>query len=298
MSDNASRPDATAARVLSNIRFGEVIVLQGAPLIGACFAIGALTPNTLLPIVALTVGSLSLVAHICVFNDWSGIEGDLRDPARTGQTFTADGVTRRQFGLLAILLLATSLVVFAFLGAPSFFIALAMCGLSLLYSAPAFHMKGIPIFGSALHFLGETLHFLLGYATFAAIDARSIVIGCFFGLVYAAGHLMHEVRGYDGDLANGIRTNAVAFGKERTFIASFALFTAAYTLIVVLAAVGAVPRVLIVAGALYPIHLYASLRTWRAGLDLPSLYQLQTCYRVIYALIGVTMIAGLLFSRA
>ena len=78
-------------------------------------------------------------------------------------------------------------------------------------------MKGHPVFGSLLHFIGAILQFLLGYATFAAVDARSIAIGCFFGLVFAAGHCTHEARDYEGDLINAIPTKAVAFGRRGAF---------------------------------------------------------------------------------
>jgi hypothetical protein len=91
-------------------------------------------------------------------------------------------------------------------------------------------------------------------------------------------------------LLNGVRTNAVAFGRTRGFFAGLALFTAAYALLVALAAYGAVPRVLIVAAVLYPVHLFASLRALRAGLTFESLSQLQRCYRALYAVIGVMML--------
>jgi 1,4-dihydroxy-2-naphthoate octaprenyltransferase len=104
------------------------------------------------------------------------------------------------------------------------------------------------------------------------------------------------VRGRDGDQFNGIRTNAVAFGKARSFVAGVALFTVAYALLVSLAAFDVVPRVLILAGALYPLHLGASLRAWHAGLDFRSLCRLQRYYRLLYAVIGIAMIATTLLS--
>jgi hypothetical protein len=47
------------------------------------------------------------------------------------------------------------------------------------------------------------------------------------------------------------------------------------------------------AGALYPLQLFASLRALRAGLDFASLSRLQRCYRALYAVIGVTMVVAL-----
>jgi 4-hydroxybenzoate polyprenyltransferase len=158
-------------------------------------------------------------------------------------------------------------------------------------------MKGLPVLNSVLHLAGGTLHFLLGYATFAAVDERGIAIGCFFALVFAAGHLTHEVRDCEGDLLNGTRTNAVVFGRTQSFVAGLILFTATYALLVTLAACGAVPRVLVLAAALYPVHLLASLRAMGAGLSFVSLRRLQTCYRLLYAVIGIMMVLSVWLAK-
>jgi 4-hydroxybenzoate polyprenyltransferase len=281
----ASRPQPmrSLSRLLSCIRFDEVLVLQGAPLIGASFSIGALTMHNIFAVAALAVGSLCLVAHVFVLND-------LNDPNRNARAFTTRGVSRKEIGYLATALLALSLLLFGFLGAETFILALGVASLSALYSAPVFHMKGFPIFNSVLHLVGGTLHFLLGYAMFAAVDERGIAIGAFFALVFTAGHLTHEARDREGDLLNGIRTNSVAFGKTQGFVAGLILFTAAYALLVALALLGTVPRLLVLSAALYPLHLYASLRAVRAGLTFESLRQLQRCYRLLYAVIGIMMV--------
>jgi 4-hydroxybenzoate polyprenyltransferase len=282
--------------VLSGVRFDEVLVLQGAPLIGAMFSIGTLTLEKAFVVAAVAVGSLSLVAHVFVLNDWSGIHGDLRDPFRAGRTFIEKGVRRAELGYLAVALLALALLVFWLIGVITFAIAGSIACASALYSFPAFHMKGLPIFSSALHLVGGALHFLLGYAAFSAIDGRGVAIGCFFALVFTAGHLMHEARGHEGDFLNGIRTNAVAFGKKASFIAGLVFFTAAYVLLALLAALGIVPRVLLLAAVLCPLHLWVSLRTLRIGLTFESLCRLQRSYRLLYAVIGVTMIMTLVPS--
>src|SRR6185436_17563285 len=113
-------------RLLSCIRFDEVCVLQGAPLIGAVFSMGTLTLDKLLVLAAVVAGSLALVAHVFVLNDSSGIEGDLRDPARASRTFLASGVRRTEVGYLAIALLAVALLVFWLVGATAFCLALAI----------------------------------------------------------------------------------------------------------------------------------------------------------------------------
>lgn len=278
-------------RLLSCIRLDEVLLLQGAPLLGALFAIPEVSHGSLLPLLVLLAGCLCLIAHVFLFNDWSGIKGDLRDPKRAARTFAAVGVGRAAVGWLALGLLLSALVVLAWLGRTPFAFGVAIAVLSALYSAPALHGKGRPLFSSLLHIVGGSLLFLLGYTTFAAIDLRGAAISGFFALVFAAGHLANEARDHEGDARNGIRTNAVAFGRARGFVAALVLFAAAYLLLAVLALAGYVPLPLLAGAALLPLHLLAARQAWRAGLSFESLRRLQWIYRGLFAVIGLLMLS-------
>lgn len=286
-----ARP-ASLFRLLSCIRIDEVCVLQGAPMIGACFSMGNFTATTLLAIAALVAGNVCLIAHVFVLNDWSGIYGDLEDPNRAAQTFVAKGEDAVRMGYLALILLALGLLLFSLVSLGSFVIALLVATLSAIYSLPGVQGKGVPLVNSLLHFFGGSLHFLLGYAALSSISLHSVALGCYFGLVFTAGHLTHETRDHEGDLRSGIRTNAVAFGKARTFLAGLFLFTAAYVLLAVLALLKLVPPVLSLVVLVYPIHLCASWRALRAGLTYPSIRLLQATYRRIHMVIGLTMLAA------
>lgn len=251
---------------------------------------GTLSPANLLTTAILIGANLCLMAHVFVLNDWSGIDGDINDPDRAGRTFAAKGLTRREVGRLAVSLLAISLLLFGLINREALLLAMAIAWLSLLYSGPTFHFKGVPLLNSALHCIGGCLHFLLGYAAFGAMDARAIAIGAFFGLVFTAGHFTHEARDREADLLNGIRTNAVAFGKRGSFVAGLVLFLVSYGYIAALAALGFVPFVLIFAGILIPVHLLASRRAMMAGLTPESLRNLQRVYRTLFAVIGFVMV--------
>lgn len=285
-------------RYLSCLRYGEILVLQGSPLLGAAFAIGGVTAGRVAALAPFAAASCCLVAHIFVLNDWAGMSADLQDPNRTAGAFTTRGIRRTEIGGLWMALLALALLLFGWLGIRTLVIALAIAILSALYSLPAFHAKGIPLLNSALHFAGGVLHFLLGWSLFAAIDRRAVEIAAFFALAFVAGHLTQEVRDYEGDRLNGIRTNAVRFGKTASFAAGLAVFTLAYVQLAVLATRGIVPRPLgIVAAVLYPLHLYWSLRTLGAGLSFESIRRLQARYRALYTIIGAAMLAALLLAQ-
>ena len=288
-----SAPRPWALRLLSCVRFDEVLVLQGTPLLGALFAASNSFPeHGSASVLLLALGNALLVAHVFLLNDWSGVHQDILDPARTAGVFLHRGVSRGEVGWLLLALLATSLAVFSQLGRMTFLMALMIAAASALYSVPRLHWKGVPLANSFLHVLGGLLHFLLGYSVFQGVDAKGVVIGLFFAVVFSAGHLMQEVRDHDADLRNGIRTNAVTFGKRRIFVAGFLLFTLANALLLGLAKTGSVPKELALVVASYPLHLYWTFKAWRSGLTGESVRWLQRRYRLLYAGIGAAMVAS------
>jgi 4-hydroxybenzoate polyprenyltransferase len=294
----APRQSAAGAafRMLGCIRLGEVLMQQGTPLLGAVFAMGPLTVAGGQTLAWLAAGNTALMAHVFVLNDWSGEGHDLRDPHRRDGVFTNRGVGRNAVAFLALGLLVLALLALRQLGDGALSIGVAIAGLSALYSFPGIHMKGIPVLGTALHLAGGLLHFLLGYAAFATPDWRGVQIGGFFALVLMAGHLTQETRDIESDLANGIRTNAVRFGKRRSFLGGLALFTLANVWLVGLALGGMVPRLLAGVVAVLPLHLYWSRQAVRAGLGFEAVRRLQARYRVLYVAIGVWMVGTLLVA--
>src|SRR4051812_14652503 len=288
-----SAAKAAAVRYLSCLRLEEILVLQGSPLLGAAFAIRHLSAADVGSLAILTAANVCLVAHIFMLNDWSGLTTDLADPNKAAGVFTARGVGRKEIGGLAAGLLALSLLLFSRLTPSTLCLALAIATLSALYSLPRFNWKGRPLLSSAAHLAGATLHFLLGYSLGTAIDRRGVAMATFFAVTFAAGHLIQEIRDHQGDALNAIRTNAVIFGRRRTFAASLALFTLAHALLLLLALQGTLPRPLAALAVLYPLHLRWSLKALAEGLTYASIRRLQARYRALYAIVGLTMMAAL-----
>ena len=285
-----------ALRLLSCIRYEEVLVLQGAPLLGAVFAMNHLTKQSVMTLLLLAAGNSLLVAHVFLLNDWSGVQQDLRDPSRSAGVFLNRGIRRNEIGVLLLILLALSLLVLSRLGAVTLLIGLMIAVAGALYSIPHIYLKGIPLANTLLHLVSGVLHFLLGYSVFHSPDLKGLEIGLFFALIFSAGHLTQEVRDYDADRRNGIQTNAVKFGKKRNIITSFALFTFANALLIVLALRGTVPQGLALVVALYPLHFFWTLQAMRAGLPFESVRRLQVRYRALYAGIGIAMVVSVLLT--
>jgi 4-hydroxybenzoate polyprenyltransferase len=265
-------------------------------LLGAAFAMSRLTNQSATKLLLLAAGNSLLVAHVFLLNDWSGIHQDLRDPSRSAGIFLNRGIRRNEIGALLLILLVLSLMALSRLGPATLVIGLMIAVASALYSVPHVYMKGIPLANSLLHVFSGLLHFLLGYSVFQSPDVKGLEIGLFFAAIFSAGHLTQEIRDCEADFRNGIRTNAVKFGKKRSLIASFALFTFANALLLVLAMRGTVPQGLALVVALYPLHFFWTLQAMREGLSFESVRRLQVRYRALYAGIGVAMVISVFLT--
>lgn len=280
-------------RYLASTRAVEVLALQASPILGSFLGGYSVERRGAMPLGLLLLGSCALTAHIFVFNDWAGYESDQRDPLRARLAFDHGHIDRREVAYVALALLILAAGAFAAVGVQALFFGAAIAALGFLYSGSPVFGKSTPVAASVNHLVGGTLHFLLGYTLAHAFDANGVWIGLFFGLVFAGGHLNQEVRDYEGDLLNGIRTSAVAFGRRRTFIASLFTFTAAYAMLTGLAALSILPRPLLWSPVAWLLHLAWSLRALRHGLGFETAVWMQRRYRWLFALVGLAMLAGL-----
>jgi 4-hydroxybenzoate polyprenyltransferase len=275
--------------LLRHIRFDEVFVLQGTPVMGALFSIGTIDRSSLETVLVFLMGSLLLVAHIFTLNDWADIAHGLKAPDPQ--------VSSRRLFWFSFLLLIASLLVFVLINVRVVVLGAIVALLGFFYSHPKLNFKGTPIASSLPHLLGGIFHFLLGYAVFMPIDSRGVFIALFFALTFAAGHLNHEVRDFELDQKTNARTNAVAFGKRAAFVAGLILFSFAYLCLFLLGWFRFVPRpVSFFAAVFYPLHLYWSLRALRGQLQPDIVDRFQVQYRALYAVIGIGMLCFLFYK--
>jgi len=256
-----------ALRHFVSTRAVEVLALQASPILGCVLGGYSVERSGVVPLALLLFGSCALA-------------------------FSRHGIVRREVAWIAVVLLGLAIVAFAAVSVRALSLGAAIAALGFLYSGSPVLGKSTPIAASLNHLIGGTLHFLLGYTMAHALDAKGLWIGLFFGLVFAAGHLNQEVRDYDGDSFNSIRTNAVMFGRRRAFLASLFTFTAAYAMLTVLASLGILPALLRWSPVAWLLHLAWSLRALRHGLDFETAVWMQRRYRWLFALIGLMMMAG------
>jgi 4-hydroxybenzoate polyprenyltransferase len=287
---NFLRHYSRVVRHFSSTRGVEVCVLQASPLLGAYLGGVGFDAGGAGRLALMLLGSIALTAHVFVFNDWAGYESDADDRRRAGLGADGKDISRNEIAHVAGALLIVAAVALAAVGAAPLLIGTAIAALSFVYSSSPSLGKSTPFAASLNHLLGGALHFLLGYTLFHRVDARGVGLSLVFGLVFAAGHLNQEVRDHDVDLAKGIRTSAVAFGCRRAFLGSFGLFTVAYLLIVVLAALGVLPEILLVAAVPWLFQAGWSLQALRRGLGFETALWMQRRYRLLFALVGVAML--------
>lgn len=292
MNISAAALRSPATRYFSRLRLHDILVLQGPPLLGAAFAFTELRVAALLTLFA---GNLFLITHVFMLNDWAGLAGDLTDPNKSATVFTVRGVGTRQIASMTAGLLVVSVMFFACVSPTAAAIALAIAALSALYSL---QWKGRALLNSATHFAGGILHFLLGYSVGHALDRRGVAIAVYFALIFAAGHLTQEVRDHAGDVINNIRTNAVAFGPRRVFVASLLLFASAHATFVFLAFENMIPRPLAAVVVLFVVQIVWSFDALRDGLTYATVSRLQARYRVLYAVIGACIVAALVIHSS
>lgn len=283
------------ARIMQHFastRATEVLALQASPILGILLGGFSLKQWGMVQPGLLLLGSLALTAHIFIFNDWVGYNSDTRDPQRENLVSARQDISRREVAGVALTLLIIGIIAFAAVGGLALLFGAAIAILGFLYSYSTGFGKNTPIMGSVNHLLGGALHFLLGYTLVHPLDVNGLMLSLFFGFVFAGGHLNQEVRDYEGDLLNEIRTTAVVFGRQHTFLASLCTFTAAYMIPTILAAIGVLPGLLLWSPIVWCLHVAWSLQALQRGLGFETTVWMQRRYRLLFALIGLAMLAG------
>ena len=273
------------------IRYREALIFQAPAFVGLTFSISQMTVKTGASLIIFALGGFCLMAHVFCFNDWSDWKLDYRSPEKLKHILLNKGITSHEMLTLSVVLGMASLLIFALISSTLFIIAVMILSLGVVYSFPIlrFQGKSIPLFSSILHIVGGLLTFQLGYAFFSAIGTRSLYIGGYFGLLLAAGHLVHEVQDYAGDRRNRISTNAVRFGPGFNFSMSFALSTFSFIYLFGLTHAGLIPSVLKYLLFFYPIYAVLAWKTFNAGLVPKNVRRFRNQYRILFGFVVIIM---------
>jgi len=208
------------ANLIKSARLAEVSLMLGFPFMGTLFAMKNFENLFSSEVFIFITGLFFLCTAIYAFNAWAGYDEDGENERLTGlkdkknRFMTATAVS----GILFILTFSISGIYFVILSLVSFF-------LWTLYSWPKKGFKYRPVLGTVIHFLGQGIHFQMGYSVLDRTSFSSILVSIYFSLLFSAGHLNHELIDHDPDRKMNVNTGAVYFGKKIWERVSFSVFT-------------------------------------------------------------------------
>lgn len=279
---------------IKSARFAEVSILLGFPMIGLFFAFTSPDQLFSLPVFLFAAAIFSLFTAIYAFNGFAGTEDDkhnsrLADLAGKRRSFITTLAVSLAFSLILFFLIKPVLAVFSVV---SF---LLWC----VYSFPKKGFKYRPFLGTLIHFIGQIIHFLMGYTVLAPLDKGSAAASIYFALLFSAGHINHELIDHDADEKAGTKTGAVCFGVSSWEKVSFALFTLATLYI---AALSVIEKWLfptcfpfIIAGI---IHIIFKICTFKKASTQEKFLEERRFYRILYFAAGIVFIAARIFDFA
>jgi len=276
-------------RTLRSLRLAEAAALQGFPVLGLATCGRALVLAEPGQAALLLTGLWLVYLHIFALNDLANVDEDLADPRKRAETFVARGLSRPAMRRVVWGLGLAAALVFACLPWRTAAAAAGLVAAGFLYSHPSLAWKCVPGASSALHVLSGAAHFLAGRTLLAPVDAGALLLASWCGVVFAAGHLVHEVRDQEADLRAGVRTHAVRYGRRPVFAVAFFGFTLSFGQLASLAAAHVVASPLWLVLAPYPFLAAAFLSAWRGGLSPVDLRRVRRVYRVLFAALVVAM---------
>jgi 4-hydroxybenzoate polyprenyltransferase len=272
------------------LRVKEIILLGGITIIGLAFQTSEFITPVFYKWILITLSSYTLLGHAFLFNDWSGYDYDKKDENKKNRPLIKGEISLIEVKILSIILFIISLSLVYAVSTISFIIVIAITILNYLYSGRRFFLKSVVVISTIIHGLGASLGFLLGYTFSGTLDLEGIYLAIYFGILYSAGHLNHEILDFESDKKSGISTNANIIGKRKSFISSFILFSVSYLYISFLALSNILPLTLTIGAAVsYPVYAYFFLRTSRSSLDYKAMIWFRQKYRIIFLLWGIFM---------
>jgi 4-hydroxybenzoate polyprenyltransferase len=280
---------------LKAIRVVESTLMTGFPLIGLIFAMqpGAIShPIDFLTTVALfCFSTFFLVIYVYAFNSWGGMEADKLNQRLDDHPVLTGDITERQLRIIAYAGIAVNLILFRAFFPRCLFLAPFIAVNWTIYSHPKVMAKARPVWGTTVHFIGGVLQVLLGYVVLLPFEPRGVLASVYFALVFAAGHLNHEVKDHDADKNAGLRTNAVVFGPRRMLSVAFVVFTVAFFYLLGIVIAGYVSWLEAWSFlAIYPVHLLLHRRMIKGLGDEVYDISYQRAYRALFVAAGAVLL--------
>lgn len=265
-------------RIINKMRLPEITLMTGFGTVAVLFFE---EPLVRFEVFILVCASYSIVASIYSANSFFGFKADLSNPRFKKLQFKDSGI----YIILTLVFLLLSLFLWYLLRPVLIFYALAFFFLWLLYSVPG-GAKYWPILGTVVHLVGVILQFHMASIVFESENSWILLIASYFALLFAGGHVAHEIKDYDSDKAERISTNAVYFGMRKMTLVYYCLILMAATIWTVIGFTEVVSGVIFWA---FETAIFFHLITLIFGKNFfyVGSVKLQTLYRIFYLFAGV-----------
>ncbi|MGI6395462.1 MAG: UbiA family prenyltransferase [bacterium] len=267
-------------------RSTEVAMMLGFPATGVLFAFSKFEQLVSLPVIVFVMATFALSLAIYAFNAWAGAEEDIENE-RLPELKRKKSFFIKSTALFVVIFISLYLLINPMLA----LFSVASFLLWALYSFPKKGFKYKPVAGTFIHFIGQVLHFQMGFSVLSVLNYNSFLISFYFALLFCAGHINHELIDYESDKKMGTKTGAVYFGKEKWEKLSFLIFSFSTLYILTLTLFKAADIILvwsfILAGV---IHAAYKLMLCSGNLSKERFLKERKFYRFIYFLAGTLFI--------
>ena len=275
--------------LFKTLRFFEAFLMTGFFMIALIFAVPDLTWHIIGRGVLTFFAVYFLVLSIYAFNAFCGKKYDFINEriAFLQNTHPAN------YFVFSFLFFMASVFLFLFIDKSLLFYVITIQFLWIVYSLPFIGMKNFPFAGTVLHLITQIIHFNLVYAVFAPVGTYSVLVSVYFALLFAAGHLHHEVIDYESDIKSGIKTSAVKFGVRIVSALSFLVFLITTVYISMLCILNIVPLYIalpLIAAFLLHLLIFFKVRS-AFEVDNSSRLAYQKKYRLFYFFGCVAVVA-------
>jgi 4-hydroxybenzoate polyprenyltransferase len=281
------------------IRYDNIIFFLGFPVLGALFSVPEFTPGNLKTLAGFAALCVLFLAQSFIFNDWGDAVVNPEEPQYRDRHALKHP---ELIDLNSALLLCAVLTVLSVAGI--FFISfsagemmLIATIISFVYSHPRSALKKHPGLPEIAHVLFAGSLFLSGWLLFADVDNQSLLLALFFGLVLSAGDLINQIEDFEKEMAHGIRTSAVVFGKRQIYRLAVWVFVLSSLYIMALALTGMVPGwIKWPALLLIAIWAVAVVVLVRSGMK-KMIPGLSVVVRAIYLVFSLSLVAGIIIHK-
>ena len=261
-------------------RCGESLLISGFFVIGYLFGVSSFHNFKFLNFSYFFVASYTLVLSYYSFNSFLGYSEDISNSRlQTGgrTSFLWVGIFSGIFAFLLFWIHSPLLLL----------LALSIFMIAYIYSA---FFKYIPFAGTVMHLIAIPFKFNIGYAFVVGnIHQNSLFISLYFGLLFASGHIHHELIDFDADEKNSITSGAVFLGKKKAVQFYVGLTTLSVIYLAILSWFSVVSTtVLMIFGTafLLQVVVWVFLNRQRGGIA-NNLLLNRLAYRIFYFSSGV-----------